>query len=553
MRKIIKMRQHKEKPKKIRVAAYARVSRETDRTNHSLAAQVSYYSEHIQSNPDWEYAGVYIDSFVTGTKTSVREGFNELIADCEIGKIDLVLVKSISRFARNTVDLLNVVRRLKDIGVAVCFEKERINTLSSDGEFLLTVLASFAQEEITSISNNIKWAFKRKFQQGIPIHHHKVLGYDWHGDELKINEAEAEIVCRVFNSYLSGSSTAELARELTAEYPELNFSYSRVAAMLSNEKYKGMMVLQKTYSANPITKKTKVNKGELPFYIVDDHHEPIIDKVTFEAVQTEKQRRAELGAIANKYINTSCLTGKIKCGCCGSNYIKDKRIRNGAAYWTWNCRKRVHGNAAACSGRIVPDNIIKDKFSEVCGQEFSEDLFDEVVSEVIVLGTDRLEFHFKDGGTAFAQWELTGNKDRWTDEERRKKSEYAKAHPINNGNTTCLTSKIQCGCCGENFRRHYIKSSERYSWGCATGKKVCGIRWIRDEEIKRILTEVLDLDEFNEKIFAERVDHIVILSNEELTVCFKDGLEQTVPWNSKRVKREDANHAKNSKSDSSND
>lgn len=165
MRKIIKLRQRKEKPKKIRVAAYARVSRETDRTNHSLAAQVSYYSEHIQSNPDWEYAGVYIDSFVTGTKTSVREGFNELIADCEAGKIDLVLVKSISRSARNTVDLLNAVRCLKDIGVAVCFEKERINTLSSDGEFLLTVLASFAQEEITSMSNNIKWAFKRKFSR----------------------------------------------------------------------------------------------------------------------------------------------------------------------------------------------------------------------------------------------------------------------------------------------------------------------------------------------------------------------------------------------------
>ena len=161
MAKIIKLKRRKVNPGVVRTAAYARVSKESERSTHSLAAQVSYYSELIQSNPEWEYAGVYIDSFITGSKTSSRDGFNKLIAECDAGNVDLVLVKSISRFARNTVDLLNTVRHLKEIGVAVVFEKERINTLSADGEFLLTVLASFAQEEITSMSNNIKWSLQK--------------------------------------------------------------------------------------------------------------------------------------------------------------------------------------------------------------------------------------------------------------------------------------------------------------------------------------------------------------------------------------------------------
>ena len=398
------------------------------------------------------------------------------------------------------------------------------------------------------MSSNIKWAFRRKLRNGQPVHQHKVLGYDWQDDEMVINEAEAELVRRVFADYLSGSSTAELTRALTAEYPELGITYSRVAAMLSNEKYIGKMVMQKTYSSSPITKKTRINNGELPMYVVDDHHEPIVSREAFYAVQTERERRAKLGAVANKYINTSCMTGKIKCGYCGENYIKNKQVRNGNPYWTWNCRKRIHGNAAACGGRIVPEAIIKSKFAEICGQEFSEDLFDELILEIIVL-SDILEFRFKDGNTASIKWKLTGNKDRWTDEERALKSRYAKAHPFSSGKITCFTSKIQCGRCGENFRRQYIKSSGNYSWGCATGKKVCGIRWIREEELKRVLTEVLKLPEFNETAFTECVERLVVHSNDELTIYFKDGSKETVPWDSKRRIRKNVKNSTNNTAD----
>ena len=246
MAKIIKLKRRKVNPGVVRTAAYARVSKESERSTHSLAAQVSYYSELIQSNPEWEYAGVYIDSFITGSKTSSRDGFNKLIAECDAGNIDLVLVKSISRFARNTVDLLNTVRHLKEIGVAVVFEKERINTLSADGEFLLTVLASFAQEEITSMSNNIKWSLQKKFREGIPAQQYKVFGYDWQDDRMVINEDEAVIVRRIFKEFLDGQSVTEIMNSFEKEYPELNFSFARISNILKNEVYIGRLIMQKT-------------------------------------------------------------------------------------------------------------------------------------------------------------------------------------------------------------------------------------------------------------------------------------------------------------------
>lgn len=535
MRRVIKLRQHRLKPKRLKVAAYARVSKESERSSHSLAAQVSYYSGYIQSNPEWEYRGVYIDSFIGGTQTTGRNGFNELMAECDAGNVDLILVKSISRFARNTVDLLNTVRHLKEIGVAVFFEKERLNTLSTEGEFLLTVLASFAQEEINSMSNNIKWAFRRKFRQGIPHREYKIFGYEWKGGTLAINETEAGIVRRIYTDFLTGNSVAELARVLNEELPELDLNYHRICRILENEVYTGKLIMQKTYSINPVTKKNKVNKGELPFYVVDEHHEPIIETATFEEVRSERQRRMELGAVWNKYINTSSLTGKIKCGCCGSNYIKNGRD-------IWMCRKRTHGHGSECSGRNVPDEIIKAKFTEICGQDY------DMISAIIV-NNNNFEFRFNDGNTTLVDWKLTGNKDRWTDEERQRKRDYTKAHPIDNGRLNCFTSKIQCGVCGENFRRQKVKSTNSYSWSCAKGKKVCGICWMREEELKRVLTEALELPDFDETDFTERVKRLVVHSNEELTIYFKDGAEKRVPWDSKRRIRKNAESSTNNTAD----
>ena len=262
-------------PSRKKVAAYARVSLETERLQHSLSAQVSYYSELIQSNPEWEYAGVYADDGITGTK-STRAEFQRLLQDCEDGKIDIILTKSISRFARNTVDLLETVRHLKELGIEVRFEKERINSLSGDGEVMLTLLASFAQEEVISLSNNVKWGTRKRMEQGIPNGHFRVFGYRWEGDQLVIVPEEAAIVRRIFQNFLDGKSRLETEREFAAEgittRDGKRWVDSNIKVVLTNVTYTGNLLLQKEYIEDPLTKKRKKNRGELPQFYVEDTH-----------------------------------------------------------------------------------------------------------------------------------------------------------------------------------------------------------------------------------------------------------------------------------------
>ena len=204
--------------KRKKVAAYARVFMESERMQHSLSAQVSYYSSLIQKNPDWEYAGVYADYGISGTSIKKRQDFQRMLEDAEAGKIDIILTKSIQRFARNTVDLLQTVRRLKELGIEVWFEKENIHTMSGDGELMLTILASFAQEESRSLSDNIKWRFRKKFEQGIPHAKFFVYGYCWEKDNLVIKPEEAAIVREIFDAYLQGRTRKDILRELMLMY-----------------------------------------------------------------------------------------------------------------------------------------------------------------------------------------------------------------------------------------------------------------------------------------------------------------------------------------------
>lgn len=248
-------------PTRKKVAAYARVSMETERLHHSLSAQISYYSELIQSNPEWEYVGVYTDEFVTGTTADKRSEFQRLLADCEGGKIDIVLTKSISRFARNTVDLLETVRHLKELGIEVRFEKERINSLSGDGEVMLTLLASFAQEEIISLSNNVKWGTRKRSEQGIPNGHFQIYGYRWDEDHLVIELEEAKIVRLIFDNFLNGLSAESTEKQLeqmgVKSYKGQHFSNSSIRQILGNITYTGNFLFQKEYVVDPITKKAE--------------------------------------------------------------------------------------------------------------------------------------------------------------------------------------------------------------------------------------------------------------------------------------------------------
>ena len=310
-----------------RVAAYARVSVESTRMQHSLSAQVSYYSALIQCHIEWEYAGVYADYGVSGTGVKGRDEFSRMLADCEDGRIDIILTKSIQRFARNTVDLLNTVRRLKELGVDVWFEKENIHSMSGDGELMLSILASFAQEESRSISENSKWGIRKRFQSGeIGAANKHILGYRY-DDALKhyvIIPEEAVIVRRMFQLYLERKSLQAICDDLNgAGYRTVNgclFQEGSLAKLIKNEIYVGDLRRQKSYIADPITKNKVKNKGELPQFYIQASHEGILDRETYAQVQAEIERRT---ALLNP---TYPFTSIIVCGCCGNRFTRKKSI-----------------------------------------------------------------------------------------------------------------------------------------------------------------------------------------------------------------------------------
>lgn len=435
-----------------RVAAYARVSMDTERLMHSLSVQVSYYSELIQNTPGWEYAGVYADEGITGTKMDSRPEFIRMLADCEAGKIDIILTKSLSRFARNTVDTLNVVRRLKELGIEVRFEKERINSLADEGELLITIMASFAQEEVRSLSENVKWGLRKRFEQGMPNGHFHVYGYRWEGDHLVIQPDEAAIVRRIFQNFLQDKSRLETEREFAAEgittAKGCRWVDSNIKVVLTNVTYTGNLLLQKEYITDPITKKRKKNRGELTQYYVEGTHEAIIDKETFDYVQQEMARRKALGPRANKSLNLTCFSGKIRCPHCGISY-GHTNSRRGSTISYWVCgskRKKKVGDGCPVKG-AMSEVAIRKCCAEALGlDEFDEAVFTERVDHLEVPEKDRLTFFMKDGTTFTRDCRNTGHQDCWTPEYRAAVSTYRREHGTNPRGKSCFTSKIKCAC-----------------------------------------------------------------------------------------------------------
>ncbi len=376
---------------KKKVAAYARVSKDTEQLMHSLSAQVSYYSDLIQRTPDWEYAGVYVDAGLTGTSTETRPEFRRMIADCEAGKINIVLTKSISRFARNTVDLLATVRRLKELGVEVRFEKEHINSLSSDGEVMLSILASFAQEESTSLSKNIKWTVQKKYQEGKVHSHQKMLGYEWRGDEMVIVPEEAETVRFIFEQYITGKSTGQITKELAERgirsVHGKPFPQPSVVRLLQNEQYTGCLILQQSYNYRP--KKQKLNYGEMPMYRIDNHHPAIISPETFAAAMAMKAKRSEAAARDPQF--ASAFSGMVWCGKCGCkaswHRSPQSRKNNDKKSMIWICNGR--NRQTGCDCKNIQDRDIQaavDGLRVDMGRIERIEMFDE-----------KLKFHMKNG------------------------------------------------------------------------------------------------------------------------------------------------------------
>lgn len=434
------------------MAAYCRVSTDQLEQLSSYEAQVEYYTKYISNHPDYDFGGVYADEGISGTNTKKREQFNKMIRDCKSRKIDMIITKSISRFARNTLDCLNYVRELKELGVGVIFEKENINTLDSKGEVLITILASLAQDESRSISENSTWGIRRQFEQGkVRVNHKKFLGYGKDKDgELIINIDEAKIIKRMYKDYLNGKGANRIARELEEDgIPNWNgkpkWYESSIRKMLSNEKYKGDALLQKTFTVDFLTKERAVNNGEVPMYYVEKSHPAIIDKEMWEAVQLEMQRRKDymerhgVGQLDFIKVEDNPFTGRVICGHCGGAFGRKtwNSTDEGLKRRVWQCnRKYEKKGKVGCKNKHIDEDVIfkafvssfnalvenKEYFIEKWEaedgdelrrykarefieiieygkpiEEFDIDLYFKMIEKMIVLGDEKIVVSFLDG------------------------------------------------------------------------------------------------------------------------------------------------------------
>ena len=349
--------------KKLRVAAYCRVSTEQEEQQSSYAAQIAYYTDKISQNKDWELAGIFADEGITGTSTKKRDEFLKLMALCEKGKIDMVLTKSVSRFSRNTLDAITYIRKLKAKGIPIIFEKEGINTMQMASEMALCFLSGFAQAESESISRNVTWGKRQSFKNGnVPFQYKRLLGYEKGEDgQPKVVPEEAEMVKRIFRSYYAGASISKIKKSLEADgipspTGKEKWSPGVLQYMLRNERYIGDALLQKTYVVDCITKETRKNNGEIPQYYVTGNHEPIISKDLFNLVQEEIARRAGKRKVAKKAVKTEkgkysskyALTELLSCGDCGTQYRRVTWARGGKKKVVWRCINRLEYGTKYC-------------------------------------------------------------------------------------------------------------------------------------------------------------------------------------------------------------
>lgn len=357
----------KEKHKQKRVAAYCRVSTDSEEQLTSYTNQMRVYTEMINSNKEWEFAGMYADEGISGTKADKRPQFKKMIDDCHKGKIDYIITKSVSRFARNTVECLKYVRILKAKGIGIYFEEQKIDTLKNDSELYLVIYAGFAQSESESISKNITWSFRKKFEEGTPMFQYKkLLGYRKGEDgKPEIVPKEAEVVERIFTMYLAGMTLDVIAKTLQAEnlqFENKTFTFSKpmIANILQNEKYCGDCILQKTITVDPIDKVRKPNEGEVPMWLVENSHPAIISREIFHRTQEEMSRRRTINPVSKK--NTMTASGKyskyalkdvLQCGECGTRYRRVTWSKKGKKKIVWRCCSRLDYGTKYCKDSIT--------------------------------------------------------------------------------------------------------------------------------------------------------------------------------------------------------
>lgn len=385
---------NKSEHKNLNVAAYCRVSTDSEDQINSYNAQVAFYTDHICSNPKWNLAGIYADEGITGTIAKKRPRFMDMIKACEKGKIDLILTKSISRFARNTVDSLNYVRKLKAMGIGVFFEEQNINSLTTDSEMMIGFYSVIAQSESENISENIKWGIQKRMKNGTFSFRYNLLGYRKGEDgQPEIVPEEAEIVRKIFNMYVDGSSTHQICAMLTqsgfkTKKGKNEWTSKIISDILANEKYAGDWLMQKTFRTDCISKKTRVNRGERTRYLITNNHPAIIDRETFKLAQLEKSKRnskrrtsdkatTELGRYSAKY----ALSELLICGECGSPYRRKVCMPQGQRRVYWRCLNRIENKDKYCKHSIgVEENKLQNAICRALSKAIPER--EEILSAV---------------------------------------------------------------------------------------------------------------------------------------------------------------------------
>lgn len=499
--------------KKRKVAGYARVSTDMEDQQTSYAAQCDYYTSYIQSREDWEFVGLYSDEGISATSTRHREGFNKMVEDALDGKIDLIITKSVSRFARNTVDSLSTIRKLKDNGTECYFEKENIWTFDSKGELLITIMSSLAQEESRSISENCTWGMRKRFADGkVTVPFGRFLGYDRGEDgNLVINEEQAKIVREIYGLFLQGRSPYQIAKILTEKgIPTPGgkkvWGKAVVESILTNEKYKGDALLQKVYTTDFLSKKKKKNEGEVPQYYVEGNHEAIIPPAVFDNVQVLMQSRGK-GSSRNSCV--SIFSSKIRCGDCGSWY--------GSKVWhsndkyrkvVWQCNHKFDGGEK-CATPHLDEKTIRQLFIKalnIIGKE----------KDLICAGFEEVR------DTAFETGEME-----------------AEARQLN-GEMNVAAELIQ-KCIGENARiaqnqgeyaKRYEALVERFETAKARLEEVQAA--ITEKQAQRKMMEnfmdVLrglpeQVDYFDEAAWYAMVDFATVYGKDDVRFTFKNGME----------------------------
>ncbi|MGM0208986.1 hypothetical protein IGI96_003509 [Enterococcus sp. DIV0421] len=384
----------------LRVAAYCRVSTDSEDQLSSYISQKTYYTDLIKKNKDWIFAGIYADEAITGTQIAKREEFQKMIRDCMNGEIDMIITKSISRFARNTLDTLKYVRKLKDKDIAVYFEDEKINTLTMDGELLLVVLSSVAQQEVENISLNVKKGLKMKMRRGELVGFQGCLGYDYHPENktLTVNEEEAKVVRYIFKRYVEGAGGSVIGRELEEKGFKTRLGNSTwmpttILGIIKNEKYKGDLLLGKTFTVDPISKRRLENLGEEDKFYIRNHHEPIISEELFDKAQEILNRRNNKhgNKKRHKYSRKYAFSCLLECGFCKGTLCR-RTWHSGSQYnkIIWQCvtaTKKGKKYCPQCKG--IPETAIEKAFLE--SYRFLCDSNKNVLAEFLVTMEDTLK------------------------------------------------------------------------------------------------------------------------------------------------------------------